>query len=604
MFRNLIPLKPALAVSVLAITTFSALSADVYAADKKRGMLIIDASASMSGSLAGGKAAKSAPAGLETEGAGIIPRLVKRPGKASGKLSQVKSSLGRAYGDFRSRVNLGIVAFGSSAPESCTDIKAIKPVGSIDTKAYRAATNAISAVGASPITAAVKKAAELANYKNSINTMVLITDSIDSCSMNPCKLGGELRNSGANITVHVIGIGLPRNQQTNLRCLAGHTRGHYFDVRTRQQLTQAIYGAMNGISITRHLTPEPPPTPEVIAAAEKSAGAVIGSEKFTSVPLPRRKPRKPKTAEPKPEQPNPVKTAEAAKTIPAPPIPAEDVKAPQSKPPVIDNAKPVIAAAKPAADAKPAPDETSGRLTAQARIMDGTAPMTSGVSWTVYQAEAGAPSQRVATSKQAQPSFDLKPGDYVIESNLGYARVRDFVTIQSGEKASSDLVFNAGGLSLSTVLAGKPPTKATDVSYTVTERSTGRIVVRNLRSNKVIHLNSGDYEVISRYGSANAIVKANLSIQAGKLTEATLNHNAGRVKFKLASNDSGKALDDVSWEIQMSNGSSVASSAVSQPGYVLAAGAYKVIAKHAGNVYRSSFIVRPGEDKTKMLTAK
>lgn len=600
-FRKTPAVKPALAAALLAAAILASAPGDGLAASKKRGIFIIGASASMSGPLAGGGSTRraAAPAGLSSDNIAGIQRNVARAKNAPSKISHVKATLSKAYVAFRGRVNLGIVASGSSSPGSCSDIKTIRKIGRISPGTYQAATKAITPVGVSPITAAVQKAAELADYKNTINTLVLVTDSADSCGMNPCKLGGELRNSGANITVHVIGIGLARSQQANLRCLAGHTRGHYFDVRSRQQLTQAIYGAMNGISITRHLTPETPPTPEAITAAQNTAGKVVGVEKLAAVPLPRRKPKKPKTAATAPEQPvAPIKTAQAPRTIPAPPIPPSAAKAPQVKPAAINSAQPVISAAKPAVTSN------TGRLQAQARIMDGSAPLTSGLNWTIFRAEAGAPTQRVATSKQGISSFELKPGDYVVESTLGYARVREFITIQAGEIASSDLVFNAGGLSLSTVLAGKTPPKTDVVSYTVSERNTGRIVVKNLRSNKVVHLNSGDYEVISRYGNANAIVKAKLSIQAGKLTEATLNHNAGRISFKLTASGGGAALQDVRWEVRKSNGTAVVSSVAAQPGYVLAAGPYKVIAKHGGKVYRSSVMIRPGENTTKTLTAK
>ncbi|PLX33248.1 MAG: hypothetical protein C0605_16675 [Hyphomicrobiales bacterium] len=598
--RKSVAKTPFLVAAASVIIGLGAFSGEASALTKKRGMLIIDASSSMSGALAGGGAARRvAPAGLKVEGIAQLNRPVTRSKNAVSKLRHVQNTLSKAYGDFRNRVNLGVLAFGSSSPDSCSDIRAIKNLGAINPAAYLAATRKIAAKGVSPITAAVQKAATMADYKNSINTLVLITDSVDSCGMNPCKLGGELRNSGANITVHVIGIGLPTSQQTNLRCLAGHTRGHYFDVRSRQQLTQAIYGAMNAISISSNLTPETPPTPEVIAAAQKSPGKVVGVEKLDVVPMPRRKPRKPKTADTAPEQPEaPVKTAEAPASMPEPPAPKKDTAAPQAKPPVISEEQPVISAA------KPAQAGNGGRLSVQARIIDGTPPLTAGLTWSIFKADAGAPSQKVADSKQAIGSFDLKPGDYVVESRLDYARVRDFVSIKAGENASSDLVFNAGGLSLSTVLAGKPPANASDVSYTVSERNTGRIVVKNLSSNQVIHLNAGDYEVISRYGNANAIVKANLSIQAGKLTEATLNHNAGRISLKLAGDENGPALKDVSWEVQKSNGSTVASSTSPQPGYVLAAGAYKVVAKHDGKVYRSSLMIRPGENTTKTLTTK
>ena len=43
----------------------------------------------------------------------------------------------------------------------------------------------------------------------------------------------------------------------------------------------------------------------------------------------------------------------------------------------------------------------------------------------------------------------------------------------------------------------------------------------------VIRLNAGIYNVVGTYGDANAVARADVTVEAGKLTEATLSHAAG-----------------------------------------------------------------------------
>ena len=46
---------------------------------------------------------------------------------------------------------------------------------------------------------------------------------------------------------------------------------------------------------------------------------------------------------------------------------------------------------------------------------------------------------------------------------------------------------------------------------------------------EIIRLPEGSYHVVSTYGESNAIMRADLKVEVGKLTEATLNHRAATV---------------------------------------------------------------------------
>jgi hypothetical protein len=56
------------------------------------------------------------------------------------------------------------------------------------------------------------------------------------------------------------------------------------------------------------------------------------------------------------------------------------------------------------------------------------------------------------------------------------------------------------------------------------------------------------------YGDANAIIRADIRVEPGKLTEATLYQQAARVTLKLVENHGGEALANTQWSVVTSAG--------------------------------------------------
>ena len=65
----------------------------------------------------------------------------------------------------------------------------------------------------------------------------------------------------------------------------------------------------------------------------------------------------------------------------------------------------------------------------------------------------------------------------------------------------------------------------------------------------MLRLNAGIYNVVGTYGDANAVVRADVTVEAGKLTEATLSHAAAKVTFKLVARAGGDAIADTQWTV-------------------------------------------------------
>jgi hypothetical protein len=173
-------------------------------------------------------------------------------------------------------------------------------------------------------------------------------------------------------------------------------------------------------------------------------------------------------------------------------------------------------------------------------------------------------------------------------------------TITVGGGVSSDnVVLNAGGLRLSALVGKDQPLNGNDVSFDIyapddegaVERA---LVVSNAPAGRIIGLNAGTYHVVCHYGEANAIVRADIKVQPGKLTEAAVYQKAARLTLKLVSEQGGEAIANTAWSVVTPAGESVADFVGAFPSVVLAAGEYTAIAKHEGKMYERTFTVEPG----------
>ncbi len=122
-------------------------------------------------------------------------------------------------------------------------------------------------------------------------------------------------------------------------------------------------------------------------------------------------------------------------------------------------------------------------------------------------------------------------------------------------------------------------------------------VVPNAAPGRVLRLSAGTYHVVSRYGSVNAIVRADIEVQAGKLTEAVMRHTGAEVTLKLVAEEGGEALANTSWTVTTQDGIKVHETIGAFPSIILAAGTYTAVAQHQGEIYSRDFTVEPGLER-------
>lgn len=240
-------------------------------------------------------------------------------------------------------------------------------------------------------------------------------------------------------------------------------------------------------------------------------------------------------------------------------------------------------------------------LTLEARLVTDGAPLADGMIWRVFAAQAGDDGKLplLATARGGSATVELPPGDYLVHAAFGRAAATKRVTVSPDNRLES-IVLNAGGLKLDAVVGDEQPVPPQRLSFEILQESQSGELVTVMATaipGLVVRLGAGNYHVISRYGDVNAVVRADLQVEAGKLTEAVMRHSSAEVTLKLVSSEGGEALANTSWTVLTEVGDAVHESIGAFPSLVLAEGNYTAVAKHQDQIYSRDFTVEPGANR-------
>ncbi|TDQ60407.1 Ca-activated chloride channel family protein [Maritalea mobilis] len=135
---------------------------------------------------------------------------------------------------------LGLVAYGHRRRGDCSDIEVLVQPALGQSEAITDAVNKMRFQGKTPLSAAVRQAAEALRFTEEPATVVLVTDGLETCAADPCALGIELEEAGIDFTAHVIGFGLSQAEGAQVACLAQNTGGQYVSAKDADGLTAAL----------------------------------------------------------------------------------------------------------------------------------------------------------------------------------------------------------------------------------------------------------------------------------------------------------------------------------------------------------------------------
>jgi hypothetical protein len=261
--------------------------------------------------------------------------------------------------------------------------------------------------------------------------------------------------------------------------------------------------------------------------------------------------------------------------------------------------------------AQSAPVVPAGRvaLMVAARYGRDAALIAGGMIWRVFAArpDSNGVFRLVKEERTAAPTFVLPPGDYVVHASFGLASAARAVELRS-DAVREVFYIPAGGVRLEGRVNDVriPPSQISFDIYPGSQfdASQRRPIAQNVTTGQVVMLPEGTYYIVSTYGDVNSVVRSDLHVEAGRLTDVVVTHRAAIITLKLESENGHEALANTQWTVSTPDGDVIKESIGAFPRLVLAEGDYHLIARNEGNTYQRDFKVINGVDGEVDLLAR
>ncbi|MDZ7601229.1 MAG: hypothetical protein U1A06_07645 [Hoeflea sp.] len=240
----------------------------------------------------------------------------------------------------------------------------------------------------------------------------------------------------------------------------------------------------------------------------------------------------------------------------------------------------------------------------EAALTEDGAELKYGLTWRVFHPIPGPDGKLplLATSEGGSAQFEFEPGEYFIHVAFGRAGVTKKLTVpRDGPVEKQRMVLEAGGLVLNAVSGIDARIPPSQLRFNIYKAEEGfddeqQLVLGDVKPDTIVRLNAGTYHIVSEYGDVNAVIRSDIRVEAGKLTEAVIQHRAAQLTLKLVSEPGGEAIADTGWSILTSGGDVVSESVGAFPTIVLAEGEYTAIARNKGTVLQREFTVLAGQN--------
>lgn len=168
------------------------------------------------------------------------------------RIVEARDALKRVLPDVTPFREMGLVVYGPGTNDSCSNIALHFGPQQNAGAAIFGVIDQTEPDGDTPLTEAVRRAADVVGSGQRSADIVLITDGRETCDGAPCRLAADL--AGTDLTVHVIGFRVRgtsfewrsndnydvRNHQTVARCLADRTGGEYVPAESTDDLVDAL----------------------------------------------------------------------------------------------------------------------------------------------------------------------------------------------------------------------------------------------------------------------------------------------------------------------------------------------------------------------------
>ena len=392
------------------------------------------------------------------------------------KILAAKRVLGELIDNWDETDDLGLMAYGHRRTRDCSDIEILVPVAQFSASRLRSAVENVTAKGKTPLSEAVRRAAEALNHDTQSGTVILITDGLETCNADPCALGKQLAASGIDFRTHVIGFDLAGRNTTALQCLATETGGLYLDAANADELSEALGKTVTEAKVVRNVTLRALDgngelvTQAVMWNVYLQADSVIGERQHIGL-----------TA----EFPVALEPGEYVATAKLGDINRRHIFSVETTDPIIVD---VIMA--------------HARIELDARLSAESKPLRRVLGWTLFtKNSSGNRGDRLATDPGSNVRFIVPPGNYIGIVKSEDLEVEFLLNLQPGDNGTRTIDLGAGLLRVEAVGTDGTPTKghAGWSLYTGGSVKGARPIAREVRRNTTFMVVAGDYIVRGDY---------------------------------------------------------------------------------------------------------
>jgi hypothetical protein len=226
--------------------------------------------------------------------------------------------------------------------------------------------------------------------------------------------------------------------------------------------------------------------------------------------------------------------------------------------------------------------------------------ITTGLVWRVFPARPDVTGKfrAIKEDKTASPVMTLPAGDYVVHVSFGLASAAKAVHLKEATREVFELP--AGGIKLEGRV-GDVKIATSEITFDIFKGSQFEPgykvpLAQGVLTGDVVVVPEGNYHIVSNYGDTNAVVRSDIRVQAGKLTDVTVSHRAALITLKLVGERGGDPIANTNWSVITPGGDVIKESTGVFPRLVLAEGDYRAIARNEGRTYERDFKVVSGVD--------
>lgn len=164
------------------------------------------------------------------------------------KMAAAKRTVLEVIRNISPNTRVGLRVYGNSASpfNACHATDLLVPLGQNNRNLIASKMIGLRPTGMTPISYTILRSLdEDFQTVNGQRTIILISDGIETCGEDPCRVAVRMQQMGINVKINVVGLGLHDYEATKqLRCVALGTKGQFYSANTAAELANSLNKAL------------------------------------------------------------------------------------------------------------------------------------------------------------------------------------------------------------------------------------------------------------------------------------------------------------------------------------------------------------------------